>query len=37
VILAVDAFNLAADRRGMGRSVRRILSGLEAQNEAEVR
>jgi len=37
VILAVDAFNLAADRRGMGRSVRRIVSGLEAQNEAEVR
>jgi glycosyltransferase involved in cell wall biosynthesis len=37
VILAVDAFNLAADRRGMGRSVRRVLAGLRALGEAEVR
>jgi glycosyltransferase involved in cell wall biosynthesis len=37
VIVAVDAFNLAADRRGMGRSVRRVLAGLRALGEAEVR
>jgi glycosyltransferase involved in cell wall biosynthesis len=37
VILAVDAYNLAADRRGMGRSVRRVLAGLRALEEAEVR
>jgi glycosyltransferase involved in cell wall biosynthesis len=36
VILAVDAYNLAADRRGMGRSVRRVLAGLRALDEAEV-
>jgi glycosyltransferase involved in cell wall biosynthesis len=37
VILAVDAFNLAADRRGMGRYVRGVLSGLQALGEADVR
>jgi glycosyltransferase involved in cell wall biosynthesis len=37
VILAVDAFNLATDRRGMGRYVRGALSGLQALGEADVR
>ena len=37
MILAVDAFNLVADRRGMGRSVRRVLAGLRTLGEAEVR
>lgn len=37
MILAVDAYNLAADRRGMGRSVRRVLAGLSALGEADVR
>jgi len=37
VILAVDAFNLGADRRGMGRYVRRVLAGLQALGESDVR
>ncbi len=37
MILAVDAFNLAADRRGMGRYVRGVLAGLQALGEADVR
>jgi glycosyltransferase involved in cell wall biosynthesis len=37
VILAVDAFNLAADRRGMGRYVRSSLSGMRALGQREVR
>jgi len=36
MILAVDAFNLAADRRGMGRYVRRILSGLRECGDIEI-
>ena len=35
--LAIDAFNLAADRRGMGRYVRRVLYGLQALGEDDVR
>jgi glycosyltransferase involved in cell wall biosynthesis len=34
--LAVDAFNLAADRRGMGRVVRHTLEGLRRSGEAEI-
>ena len=34
--LAIDAFNLAADRRGMGRYVRRALYGLQALGEDDV-
>ncbi|HZZ63950.1 MAG TPA: glycosyltransferase family 1 protein, partial [Candidatus Baltobacteraceae bacterium] len=37
VHLAVDAFNLAADRRGMGRLVRQTLRELHAFNEVRVR
>jgi len=36
VTLAVDAFNLGADRRGMGRYVRRVLAGLQALGESDV-
>jgi glycosyltransferase involved in cell wall biosynthesis len=36
VRLAIDAFNLAADRRGMGRYVRRVLYGLQALGEDDV-
>jgi len=36
VNLAIDAFNLAADRRGMGRYVRRVLYGLQALGESDV-
>lgn len=35
--LGVDAFNLAADRRGMGRVVRTALQALEQTGQAEVR
>src|SRR5579864_683518 len=35
--LAVDVFNLAADKRGMGRYVRRALYGLQALGEDGVR
>ncbi len=35
--LVIDAFNLAADRRGMGRYVRRVLYGLPALGEDDVR
>jgi glycosyltransferase involved in cell wall biosynthesis len=34
--LGVDAFNLAADRRGMGRLVRRTLEQLRAEPETEI-
>ena len=37
MILAVDAFNLAADRRGMGRYVRSVLSGMHALGQKDVR
>ena len=37
MILAVDAYNLAADRRGMGRYVRQVLRGLETLRENDVR
>ena len=37
VHLAVDAFNLAADRRGMGRLVRQTLRELRALDQAHVR
>ena len=37
MIFAVDAFNLAADRRGMGRYVRGVLAGLQALGEDDVR
>jgi len=37
VNLAVDAYNLAADRRGMGRYVRQVLRGLQALGENDVR
>ncbi|HET9393153.1 MAG TPA: glycosyltransferase family 1 protein [Candidatus Rubrimentiphilum sp.] len=36
MMLAVDAWNLAADRRGMGRYVRRVLYGLQALGEDDV-
>lgn len=36
MILGVDAFNLAADRRGMGRLVRQTLERLERMNGVEV-
>jgi glycosyltransferase involved in cell wall biosynthesis len=36
VTLAIDAFNLAADWRGMGRYVRRVLYGLQALGEDAV-
>ncbi len=35
--LAVDAYNLAADRRGMGRYVRQVFHGLQALGENDVR
>lgn len=35
--LAVDAYNLAADRRGMGRYVRQVFRGLQALGENDVR
>lgn len=34
--IGVDAFNLAADRRGMGRTVRTMLSGLRESSDAVV-
>ncbi len=37
MILAVDAYNLAADRRGMGRYVRQVFHGLRALGEIDVR
>jgi len=37
MILAVDAFNLATDRRGMGRYVRSILSGMRALGQNNIR
>ncbi len=37
MILAVDAYNLAADRRGMGRYVRQVFRGLQALGEIDVR
>ena len=36
MILAVDAYNLAADRRGMGRYVRQVLGGLQTLGEYDV-
>ncbi len=37
MILAVDAYNLAADRRGMGRYVRQVLRGLQTLGTYDVR
>ena len=37
MILGVDALNLEADRRGMGRYVRSVLSGLKTFEDVEVR
>jgi glycosyltransferase involved in cell wall biosynthesis len=37
VNLAVDAYNLAADRRGMGRYVRQVFRGLQTLGENDVR
>jgi glycosyltransferase involved in cell wall biosynthesis len=37
VNLAVDAYNLAADRRGMGRYVRQVFRGLQTLGEYDVR
>ncbi len=36
MIIAVDAYNLAADRRGMGRYVRQVLRGLETLGDNDV-
>lgn len=36
MILAVDAYNLAADRRGMGRVVRQTLRALDRHSELEI-
>jgi glycosyltransferase involved in cell wall biosynthesis len=37
VNLAVDAYNLAADRRGMGRYVRQVFRGLQTIGENDIR
>lgn len=36
MILAVDAYNLAADRRGMGRVVRQTLRALDCRGEVDI-
>lgn len=36
MILAVDAYNLAADRRGMGRVVRQTLRALDRHSDVEI-